>query len=159
MPDLVLFSPGPGTPEQFGMSQLITKLISRQLPIFGVCLGHQGLGQYFGAKLGQLPLPVHGKETKVLHTQSSILTEIETPFEVGRYHSLYLEEENFPKDLEILARTEFFSASIDPFPVIMAFRHKQLPIAGVQFHPESIMTLKGQAGHKIINNVIKELAK
>ena len=158
-PDLVLLSPGPGSPADFHMTELIERLDKRELPIFGVCLGHQGLGQYFGARLAQLPIPVHGKETIVKNSGRSILQGLPERFAVGRYHSLYLERENFPENLEILAQTEVDSASLDPFPVVMAFAHKTRPIAGVQFHPESIMTLKNDVGQAIINNVLAMLVR
>jgi anthranilate synthase len=158
-PELVLLSPGPGTPTSFGIKSTIDQLLKRDLPIFGVCLGHQGIGEYFGAKLGVLPTPVHGKWSNVKHNGDGLFADIPETFEVGRYHSLFLEEHSIPTELEVTAITGTDGSVEDPFPVIMGIRHKQLPVAGVQFHPESLMTLKQHIGHQLLHNVLMELVK
>ncbi|MCL4135924.1 UNVERIFIED_CONTAM: hypothetical protein GTU68_023814, partial [Idotea baltica] len=156
-PGLVLLSPGPGTPKEFGLPDLVEKLIARKLAIFGVCLGHQGIGQYFGATLKQLPTPMHGKPTIVSHSNTELFNEVPTEFTVGRYHSLYLEHETLPEDLicsaSCLRQNEDGSEEIIP----MAIEHRTLPIAGVQFHPESLMSLEETAGHSILRNVLERL--
>ena len=154
-PDLVVLSPGPGNPKDFKLSHTIDILISKRIPIFGVCLGLQGLIEYFGGKLDILDYPMHGKPsiiTKIDTNESilktNVLNGLPTEFQVGRYHSLYANKALFPKDLIVTAKT-----SDD---CIMAIQHKTLPIAAVQFHPESILTLPIY-GLKIIKNAIDEL--
>ena len=159
-PDLVFFSPGPGSPEEFNIPNQVKTLAERKIPIFGVCLGHQGIAQSFGAKIVELPGPRHGKTSLVQHDNSELFDGISSKFEVGRYHSLCVEEDSLPECLEVTART-----IVDPESeadtlegsIIMALRHKTLPIAGVQFHPESLMTLKQGVGYKILFNAIKNL--
>ncbi len=159
-PDLVFFSPGPGSPEEFGIPNQVKALAERNIPIFGVCLGHQGIAQAFGAEINELPGPRHGKTSQVRHNDSNLFEGIGATFEVGRYHSLCVNEESLPDCLEITART-----IVDPDneadrregSIIMGLRHKTLPIAGVQFHPESLMTLKQGVGYKILFNAIKNL--
>ncbi len=148
-PSLVLLSPGPGSPEEFHMSDLISEIIELKIPIFGVCLGHQGIGQHFGGTLGVLGTPCHGKPGIVHHNGDSILRGLESPFEAGRYHSLYITTETLPPELKCIAQTED--------GVIMAIKHKTLPIYGVQFHPESLMSLKKSAGHTILSNLLAEI--
>ncbi len=158
-PDLVFLSPGPGTPTEFGIPQLVATLVERELPIFGVCLGHQGIGEHFGATLKQLPVPEHGKVSNVSHNGDVIFSQVANGFEAGRYHSLYLEHETMPETLEVIATSERLceDGSIELIP--MALRHKQLPIASVQFHPESLMTLKQHAGHLILKNALLNLIR
>jgi anthranilate synthase len=157
-PQLVFLSPGPFAPRDFGMPDFIQRLVARKLPIFGVCLGHQGIGESFGGHLGQLALPMHGKVSAVEHAGESILTGLESGFDAGRYHSLYVIEESLPDCLEVLARSKDSFPGAPPGGVIMALRHKTLPIAGVQFHPESLMTLKESAGHRLLSNVLNMIA-
>ncbi len=149
-PDLVLLSPGPGTPEEFKIPELVGEICNRKIPAFGVCLGMQGIGQHFGAKLAQLPIPFHGKSSLIKHNKNKIFDKLPSEFEAGRYHSLYLEA--VPKCLEVIASCEFEGKEIP-----MAIKHKELPIAAVQFHPESLMTLKDFAGHLILKNAIETL--
>jgi anthranilate synthase len=156
-PDLVLLSPGPGTPTEFGVPSLVGTLVERQLPGIGVCLGHQGIGQYFGATLGVLPRPAHGKVSTIVHSGSPLFAGVPSPFEAGRYHSLYLIENTVPDCLEIIARSTDSEGGMTGVP--MAVAHKTLPIAGVQFHPESMMTLKRNAGYKLLRNMITVLTK
>ena len=148
-PHLVFISPGPRTPDQMGVPPLVGAVVERNLPLFGVCLGHQGIAQYFGAQLGVLPEPVHGKPSLVNHNEKGIFKNIPDPFPAGRYHSLYVLPETVPDCLEITARTDE--------GVIMALAHKTLPIASAQFHPESILTLQDDIGLKMIANVIELL--
>ncbi|MFN8015964.1 MAG: anthranilate synthase component I [Acidimicrobiia bacterium] len=154
-PDLLCLSPGPGSPTDFGLSQIIDISIKNSLPIFGVCLGLQALVEYFGGTLSQLEEPVHGKASVIVLESDSgkIFADIEENFEAGRYHSLYANENTFPfTELKITARTELDH-------VIMAVEHVSKSIAAVQFHPESIMTFDNNSGHKIIQNVLDSLAK
>ncbi len=145
-PDLIFISPGPGTPEQMGVPQLVGQAVHRKLPIFGVCLGHQGIGQHFGGEICVLPTPVHGKDSPIHHEGKGIFKDIPSPFMAGRYHSLYIKKENLPDCFEITAETED--------GIIMGLQHKDLPIASVQFHPESILTLHDQIGLKLIFNAM-----
>jgi len=158
-PDLVLFSPGPGSPEEFGIPALVGHFAEKKTPLFGVCLGHQGIGQHFGAELAQLPVPFHGKPSQVSHNSNSLLADISSPFTAGRYHSLYLKEESMPECLEITASTEYIHSDGTKENIPMAIRHKELPIASVQFHPESLMTLNGNVGHLILKNAIEVLTQ
>ena len=154
-PDLVLLSPGPGTPEQFGVPTFVGELAAARIPTFGVCLGHQAIGQHFGATLSVLPVPCHGKSSLVNHTGDSLFEGVSPSFEVGRYHSLYLVPGTVPSCLEVIASVT--PTDENPIAVPMAVRHRELPIAGVQFHPESLMTLKNRAGHQILHNAIRLL--
>jgi anthranilate synthase len=152
-PNLICLSPGPGSPSEFGLSWIIEKSRQAQLPIFGVCLGLQALVEYFGGELEQLDTPMHGKPSNVvIESGDNLIFEgIESPFQAGRYHSLIANIEKLPKDLKVTARTQDDG-------VIMAVEHNSEPIAAVQFHPESIMTMDNQVGPKIIQNVIDRLA-
>lgn len=158
-PNLVLLSPGPFTPSEFGMHAFIGKLVQRELPIFGVCLGHQGIGEFYGAKLAQLPEPEHGKSATVTHLDSPLFQGIDSSFEAGRYHSLYLVEDSIPDCLAVTARTVDDSPQNPVRNVVMAIEHKSLPIAGVQFHPESLMSLKKGVGRSLLRNVLCSLAR
>jgi len=139
-PDLLVISPGPGTPDSAGVSLSVVDYFKDKLPIFGVCLGHQVIAQYFGGKIGHAPVPMHGKPSRVMHNQKGIFAGVENPLQAGRYHSLCVKE--LPECMEQTAEFE---------GIIMGAEHKQLPIFGVQFHPESILT---PAGGKIIENVL-----
>ena len=139
-PDLLVISPGPGTPDSAGVSLSVVDYFKDKLPIFGVCLGHQVIAQYFGGNIGHAPVPMHGKPSRVTHSQKGIFVGVENPLQAGRYHSLCVKE--LPECLEQTAEFE---------GIIMGAEHKQLPIFGVQFHPESILT---PAGGKIIENVL-----
>lgn len=150
--DLVVFSPGPGRPGQFRVPEMIRRCAELGLPVFGVCLGVQGIVEAFGGSLGQLSRPVHGKMSAV-HREGDggrLLAGLPDRFPVGRYHSLFAEMADLPKGLAVTARTE------DGVP--MAIEHRSLPIAGVQFHPESIMSLGADVGPQIIANVMRSLA-
>jgi len=156
-PDLVLLSPGPGTPSDFGVPDFVGRLAARKMPTFGVCLGHQGIGQHFGATVGVLPIPEHGKASVVTAQNDELFANVDSRFEAGRYHSLYLVKDTVPDCLEITAYTTREDGKGGEEIIPMAVRHKTLPIAGVQFHPESLMTLKRRAGHHILKNAIEFL--
>ena len=147
-PDLVVLSPGPGRPTDFRVAQTIAACTRRQIPIFGVCLGLQSIVEAFGGKLGVLNYPQHGKVSRVsvLAPDSTAFKDLPPSFEVGRYHSLFALPESLPRELKVTA--------ISDDGVIMGIEHQKLPIAGVQFHPESIMTLGEGVGLKIIKNVV-----
>ena len=148
-PDLVFISPGPGRPKEMHVPELVAQAVKRNLPVFGVCLGHQGIAQSFGAELGVMDTPTHGKDSMIHHNQQGIFKAVPTPFTAGRYHSLYVKPETLPDCLEVTAKTDQ--------GVIMALAHKSLPVASAQFHPESILTLQDDIGLKIIANVIELL--
>lgn len=146
--DLVILSPGPGDPDRFNMKETIQICLEKGLPIFGICLGLQGVVEYFGGELDFLSYPSHGKKSLVKQAgDSKVFEEIPKFFYAGRYHSIYAK--NLPDDLTITACTE------DDY--VMAIEHKTLPIAAVQFHPESIMTMNGNAGLQMLKNVLTKL--
>ncbi|KZL49671.1 MULTISPECIES: anthranilate synthase [Cyanophyceae] len=147
-PDLVVLSPGPGRPNDFRVSETVAACIERQIPIFGVCLGLQGIVEAFGGKLGVLNYPQHGKSSRIFVTDTSSVKFKDLPksFAVGRYHSLFALQEYLPEELKVTA--------ISDDNIIMGIEHRNLPIAAVQFHPESIMTLSGEVGLAIIKNVM-----
>ena len=142
-PTRILISPGPGTPDDAGISLEVLKTYADRLPILGVCLGHQAIGQVFGGKVIRAPAPVHGKPVAVEHDGRTIFKDIAKNFQAGRYHSLIVERESLPDCLEISA--------VSPDNLIMAMRHKIHKIEGVQFHPESILT---SAGKKLLQNFL-----
>jgi anthranilate synthase/aminodeoxychorismate synthase-like glutamine amidotransferase len=139
-PDLLVISPGPGTPATSGVTLEAIGYFKDKLPILGVCLGHQAIVEYFGGLVGHAPKPVHGKPSRVTHNGKDVFAGVENPLQAGRYHSLCALK--LPKCLEPTAEFE---------GVNMGVRHKKLPIFGVQFHPESILT---PAGGKIIENIL-----
>jgi para-aminobenzoate synthetase component 2 len=141
-PDLLVISPGPGTPDSAGVSLAAVDYFKDKLPIFGVCLGHQVIVQYFGGQISHAPEPMHGKPSRVTHNQKGVFADVENPLQAGRYHSLCAVDAKLPDCLEKTAEFE---------GVIMGVQHKELPIFGVQFHPESILT---PAGGKIIENML-----
>jgi anthranilate synthase len=148
-PDLVVLSPGPGKPSDFNLESAIAACKKRQIPIFGVCLGLQGIVEAHGGKLGVLDYPQHGKTSLVNVVDNSVaFQDLPETFEVGRYHSLYALQDSLPNELKITA--------ISADGIVMGIEHKTLPIAAVQFHPESIMTLVGETGFTIITNVVRE---
>jgi para-aminobenzoate synthetase component 2 len=140
--DGVLISPGPGTPEQAGESMAMVHACARlSMPLFGVCLGHQAIGAVFGATVERAPELLHGKTSEVLHHGAGVLAGLPEPFIATRYHSLAVREDTLPAEIEVTGRTES--------GVVMALRHRSLPIQGVQFHPESVLT---QGGHRMLAN-------
>jgi para-aminobenzoate synthetase component II len=140
--DGVLLSPGPGTPEEAGVCMdMVEACAGRAQPMFGVCLGHQALGAVYGGKVSRAPELLHGKTSEVLHDGEGVLAGLPSPFTATRYHSLAVERETVPDELEITAHTES--------GIVMALRHRDLPLEGVQFHPESVLT---EGGHRLLAN-------
>ncbi len=145
-PHLILISPGPGRPADFGVPDLVKFAAHAGIPVFGVCLGLQGIVEAFGGELGVLDYPMHGKPSTVVHRNLGVFEGLPEQFKVGRYHSLFARKETFPSCLEVTAESED--------GVIMGVRHRELPIEAVQFHPESILTLEGNCGLRLIENVV-----
>jgi anthranilate synthase len=151
-PDLVVLSPGPGNPKDFDCAATIKKIRARELPVFGVCLGLQALAESFGGSLRELAVPVHGKPSRIrVSSNGVIFSGLAKEVTVGRYHSIFADYATLPKEFRVTAETDD--------GVIMAFEHESLPIAAVQFHPESIMTLGQDAGMRMIENVVAHLAR
>ena len=148
-PDLVLLSPGPGRPEDFGVGETIDAALAVGIPLFGVCLGLQGIVEYYGGCLSVLPAPMHGKPSMVNVRGGRIFEGLPGRFEGGRYHSLYADRDTFPDALEITAESDE--------GVVMAIEHPDLPVAAVQFHPESILSLDDDAGLAVVMNVMRGL--
>jgi anthranilate synthase/aminodeoxychorismate synthase-like glutamine amidotransferase len=141
----VVISPGPGRPEQAGVSLDVIKEFGPRMPLLGVCLGHQAIGMAFGGDVIRAPLPIHGKTSTVEHTGVGVFAGLSPSFEAGRYHSLVVGESTLPPDLEVTARTREDG-------LIMGLRHRTLPIHGVQFHPESVLTNEGR---RILRNFLE----
>ncbi|MBM7588212.1 para-aminobenzoate synthetase component 2 [Bacillus pakistanensis] len=147
-PDFLMISPGPCSPNEAGISLKAIEYFAGKIPIFGVCLGHQSIAQVFGGEVTKAERLMHGKTSKIFHNQLSIFKDIPTPFKATRYHSLIVKKETLPDCLEITAETDDGE--------IMAIRHKTLPIEGVQFHPESIMT---ESGKELLKNFLNAYKK
>ncbi len=150
-PSLILVSPGPGRPSDFGVPELIRHAAKLGVPVFGVCLGLQGMVEAFGGELGVLGYPVHGKPSMIRHRGIGVFEGLPEQIQVGRYHSLYAIREKLPSVLEITAETDD--------GVIMGVRHRDLPMEAVQFHPESILTLEGDCGLRLMENVVRQLGR
>ncbi len=150
-PDLILVSPGPGRPGDFGVPALVQRAADLGLPLFGVCLGLQGIVEAFGGELGILAYPMHGKPSVVVHRGVGVFEGLPEKFTAGRYHSLYAKRETLPGCLEITAESDD--------GVIMGVRHRSLPIEAVQFHPESILTMRGDCGLRLMENVVRIYAR
>jgi anthranilate synthase len=148
-PDLVVLSPGPGKPEDFDVSGTIAACVERRVPVFGVCLGLQGIVEHFGGTLGVLDYPMHGKPSRIGALKGALFDGFPDEFVAGRYHSLFAKHEDVPPFLMVTARSDD--------DVVMAVEHADLPIAAVQFHPESILTLEGRLGHRLVRNVMTAL--
>ena len=144
-PERIVISPGPGRPEQAGITLDVIKKFGPTIPLLGVCLGHQAIGMAFGGAVVRATAPMHGKTSAVSHDGRGLFAGIASPFTVGRYHSLVVQKAGLPADLEISAQTEDDGT-------IMALRHRAFPIHGVQFHPESILTREGQ---HLLRNFLK----
>jgi anthranilate synthase/aminodeoxychorismate synthase-like glutamine amidotransferase len=147
-PERILVSPGPCTPQDAGISINLFRELSGQIPMLGVCLGHQALGAAFGGKIVRAPHLMHGKTSQVTHDGRTVFKELQSPFTATRYHSLIVEEKGLPSELEVSAWT----TEPDGSRTIMGLRHKRLPIEGVQFHPESVLTAEGK---KLIRNFLE----
>ena len=152
-PDRIVISPGPGTPDQAGVTLEMIAKIGAQTPILGVCLGHQSIGQAFGGKVVRAREIMHGKTSVIHHTGKGVFAALPNPFVATRYHSLVVDRASVPAVLEVTAWTQDADGGIDE---IMGFRHKALPIEGVQFHPESILT---EHGHALLRNFLHEVRK
>ena len=142
-PERILISPGPGTPDAAGISLGVIERFADKLPILGVCLGHQAIGQHFGGNVSRAPEPIHGKPVEIIHDGKTVFADIPNNFAAGRYHSLIVERDSMPDELEISAES--------PDGLVMGLRHKTLKIEGVQFHPESILT---EHGRKLLQNFL-----
>ena len=147
-PDAILISPGPGRPEDAGVSNEVIERFAGVTPILGVCLGHQCIGQVFGGEVVRAPTVVHGKTSLVHHRGDGVLVGLPQPFEATRYHSLVVDRESMPAVLEITAETDD--------GVVMAVRHRELAVEGVQFHPESILT---EAGQQLLSNFLAQASR
>jgi anthranilate synthase/aminodeoxychorismate synthase-like glutamine amidotransferase len=142
-PDQILISPGPGTPDDGGVSLAVIRDLGATTPILGVCLGHQCIGQAYGGLVVRAGRLMHGKTSMILHQDDPIFAGVPSPFEATRYHSLIVQEDSLPEVLEVIARTDQGE--------IMGLRHKEYPVYGVQFHPESILT---SYGPRILGNFL-----
>ncbi len=147
-PKAIFISPGPSTPNESGICLDVIKEFHKKIPIFGICLGHQAIAQYFGAKIIRASVPVHGKISEILHNKKGVFKNIQNPFLATRYHSLIIDRASLSKEFEITAWTKD--------EVIMAIKHKTLPLESVQFHPESIGTPDGK---KMLQNFINNYLK
>ncbi|NCA70403.1 MAG: aminodeoxychorismate/anthranilate synthase component II [Sphingobacteriia bacterium] len=148
-PARIVISPGPCTPSEAGISVPVIQAMAGRVPILGVCLGHQSIGQAFGGRIIKAPTVMHGKTSAIQHTGVGVFRGLPNPFEATRYHSLVIEQESLPDCLEVTAWT---STPAGEREAIMGIRHRALPIEGVQFHPESILT---QHGHALLRNFIQ----
>lgn len=150
-PDYLVISPGPCTPNEAGISVAAIRRFAGEIPILGVCLGHQSIGQAFGAKIVRAKEVMHGKTSPVYHKNVGVFKDVANPVTVTRYHSLVIDRDTLPDELEITAWTQTPQGEFDE---IMGVRHKTLPVEGVQFHPESILT---EAGHKMLSNFLEQV--
>jgi len=148
-PEKIVISPGPCTPNEAGISLSIIERFKGRIPILGICLGHQAIGQAFGAKVVRARQAMHGKNSLIKHASVGVFDKLASPLDVTRYHSLVLEPSSLPEALEVTAWTESASGQVAE---IMGIRHRTLDIEGVQFHPESIMT---QSGHALLANFVR----
>src|SRR3989442_3296505 len=144
-PERIVISPGPGRPEDAGITMAVIRELGKATPIFGVCLGHQAMGGVFGGQVVRANIPMHGKTSTIEHNSRGVFTGISAPFQASRYHSLVVADAGFPAELEVTARTKEDGA-------IMGLRHRQLPVHGVQVHSESILTGEG---HRILRNFLE----
>lgn len=147
-PSHIMISPGPGTPDDSGVSLDVLRELAGEIPVFGVCLGHQAIGQVFGGKVVRAREIMHGKTSPVHHRGVGVFSGLPEPFEATRYHSLVVDRDSVPDCLEVTAWTERDDGSLDE---IMGLRHRALAIEGVQFHPESILT---RHGHDLLRNFL-----
>lgn len=148
-PKFIVISPGPSDPDHAGISLQVIKKFSGVIPILGVCLGHQCIAQHFGAKIKKAQKVMHGKVSQIVHNNKGLFEKLTNPLTVTRYHSLIVDQKDFPKELIITAWTETKDKKIDE---IMAIEHKDLAIASVQFHPESVLT---EQGSQLLKNFIQ----
>ena len=147
-PDHIMISPGPCTPNEAGVSMEVIRHFAGKLPILGVCLGHQSIGQVYGGNIVHATEIMHGKTSMIHHRQTGVFSGLENPYEATRYHSLVIDQSSLPDCLEVTAWTEKADGTMDE---IMGVRHKDFTIEGVQFHPESILT---RFGHELLQNFL-----
>jgi|TARA_B110000003_G_C16646112_1_gene532131 anthranilate synthase/aminodeoxychorismate synthase-like glutamine amidotransferase len=147
-PDALLISPGPGNPKQAGISVDLIKWAAGKIPVLGICLGHQCIGEAWGGEIIHAPQVMHGKTSLISHNETGLFKDIKSPFKATRYHSLIVDPNSFPNELEITAKTDD--------GLIMGLRHRELEIHGLQFHPESVLT---SYGHKLIENFLLSVKK
>ncbi len=147
-PERIMISPGPCTPNEAGVSLAVIGRFCGSIPILGVCLGHQAIGQAFGGRIVRAREIMHGKTSMIYHSNASVFRGLDVPFEATRYHSLVIERDSLPKCLEVTAWTETVNGERDE---IMGVRHKEYTVEGVQFHPESILT---RHGHDLLRNFL-----
>ena len=147
-PEKIVISPGPCTPNEAGISMEVVRTFGQSIPILGICLGHQSIGQSYGGEVVRARQVMHGKLSKVHHDGQGIFQGVPNPIEVTRYHSLVVSKNSVPNSLDVAAWTEFEDGTFDE---VMALRHRDFEVEGVQFHPESIKT---QAGHQLLNNFL-----
>ena len=148
-PEKIVISPGPCTPNEAGISVATIERFAGEIPILGICLGHQSIGQAFGGKVVRARKVMHGKTSPIYHNNTGVFQGLPNPFEATRYHSLVVERESLPDCLEITAWTQTETGEMDE---IMGFRHRELAVEGVQFHPESILT---ESGHDMLDNFLQ----
>ncbi len=148
-PDHLVISPGPCTPAEAGVSVAAIKAFAGKIPVLGVCLGHQSIGQAFGGDIVHAGAVMHGKTSPIYHGDTGVFTDLPNPFEATRYHSLVIDRKTLPDCLEVIAWTRGADGAVDE---IMGVRHRTLPVQGVQFHPESILT---DHGHKLLRNFLE----
>lgn len=144
-PSHIIISPGPAAPDQAGISLDVIRHVGSRIPILGVCLGHQAIGQAYGGMVTRAKKPMHGRASLITHNQKTIFLGLENPLSVARYHSLIVSEENLPPELEVIARS--------PEGEIMGLAHRDYPVVGVQFHPESVLT---GGGHALLRNFLTQ---
>jgi anthranilate synthase component 2 len=149
-PERIVVSPGPCTPDEAGISVQLIQKLGGKVPLLGVCLGHQAIGQAYGARVVRAGRIMHGKTSAIHHQGKGVLRNLPDSFEATRYHSLVLDKDSLPECLEMTAWTENADGSVEE---IMAVRHKSLPVEGVQFHPESVLT---QHGHELLRNFLEK---
>lgn len=149
-PEKIIISPGPGCPTQAGITLDLIKAFAGKLPILGICLGHQSIAQAFGGKVVTAKSIMHGKTSLMYHHHDGVFRQLKNPFQATRYHSLVIDQKSLPSDLIITAYTKNMNGEMDE---IMGIKHKDWPLEGVQFHPESILT---EQGHQLLNNFITE---
>ncbi len=147
-PEKIIISPGPCTPNEAGISLQVIEHFAGKLPLLGVCLGHQAIGQSFGGKVIHAKQIMHGKTSQILHNNQGVFRDLPNPFTATRYHSLVIEKHSLPECLEITAWTETENGELDE---IMGVKHKHFAVEGVQFHPESILT---ECGHQLLRNFL-----
>ena len=148
-PEKIVISPGPCTPNEAGISVAIIKHFSGKIPILGICLGHQSIGQAFGGEIIRAKQVMHGKTSMIYHNNTGVFANLTNPYEATRYHSLVINQDSLPDCLEVTGWTQHNDGTLDE---IMGVRHKELAVEGVQFHPESILT---QHGHDLLENFLK----